>query len=137
MITSFSLLVAASALLGPALSAPVLAQAAMGPEAFIKKWDPDKDGTLDMTEVKNAASAHFRTVDRDKDGKLSQKDVDGMITETDFKKFNPDGDKTLEENEYLNLVEARFNAANPDGDKTIEADELTTAAGKSLMSLLQ
>ncbi len=58
-------------LFGAALSAV----AAMSTSAFVadasallKKWDPDHGGTLDLSEVKKAASARFAHLDGDHDG---------------------------------------------------------------------
>jgi hypothetical protein len=36
--------------------------------------DPDKDGTLDLAEVKAAATALFTSLDPDKDGTLDARD---------------------------------------------------------------
>lgn len=138
MTTRLILGIVALPLLSAALISPALGQG-VTPDAksFIKKWDPDNDGTLDMKEVQRSAQARFNAADSDKDGKLTQKDVEGAISPDEFKKANPDNDTTLEMNEYAALVEQRFKAANPDGDTTIEDDELTTVAGKALMGLLQ
>ena len=78
----------------------------------VKAFDTDADGTLDLAEVKKAASALFAKLDRDHDG-------------------------TLTLDEYLSVVEQRFKAANPDSDGTLDAKELSTPAGRALLRLLR
>jgi len=80
----------------------------------VKAFDTDADGTLDLAEVKKAASALFAKLDRD-----------------------PDHDGTLTLDEYLSVVEQRFKAANPDSDGTLDAKELSTPAGRALLRLLR
>src|SRR5581483_11557991 len=78
----------------------------------IKRFDTDADGTLDLAEVKKAATALFA-------------------------KLDPDHDGTLALDEYLAVVEQRFNAANPDHDGTLDAKELSSPAGRALLRLLR
>jgi hypothetical protein len=42
----------------------------------------------------------------------------------------------MDKSKYLNLVEARFNAADTDHDATVSQSELNTPAGKALARLL-
>ncbi len=61
----------------------------------MKTWDSDHDGTIDSKESLAAiGNASFAKADVNKDG-------------------------TLDKSEYLNLVEARFNAADTDHDGTV------------------
>lgn len=120
---------------------PALAQAQSSGQQrttdVIKKWDPDKDGTLDRAEVKKAATARFRQLDPDKDGTLDRKEAaKAGIGKADFAKADPDKDGTIDQNEYLALVEQRFKAANPDSDGTVGAAELKSPAGQALLALL-
>ena len=78
----------------------------------IRAFDTDNDGTLDLAEVKKAASAQFSKLDRDHDGTLTQ-------------------------DEYLAVVEQRFNAADPDKDGTLDRKELNSRAGQALLHLLR
>src|SRR5262245_50036836 len=64
------------------ISAALLAQA--GSAAFaaprvnpIKMFDTDSDGTLDLAEVKKAASALFAKLDHDHDGTLDRRELAG------------------------------------------------------------
>jgi Ca2+-binding EF-hand superfamily protein len=109
----------------------------LAPGAFIQQWDPDRDGTLDINEIRKAAEARFDSLDRSKDGKLDRKEAAGVVSAREFSAANPDKDATLEKNEYMVLVEARFKAANPDNDGTLDAKELASPAGRALMRLLQ
>src|SRR5581483_8741345 len=103
----------------------------------IKRFDTDADGTLDLAEVKKAATALFAKLDPDRDGTLSQRELAGRLSAREFAAADPDHDGTLALDEYLAVVEKRFNAANPDGDGTLDAKELRTPAGRALLRLLR
>jgi Ca2+-binding EF-hand superfamily protein len=99
--------------------------------------DPDRDGTLDLREVKRAASALFHKLDGDKDGTLTLKELRGRLGRAEFRKADPDRDGTLSKREYLAVVEGRFRAANPDRDGTLDARELASPRGRALLRLLK
>jgi Ca2+-binding EF-hand superfamily protein len=103
----------------------------------IQMFDTDNDGTLDLAEVKKAASALFARLDRDRDGTLDKRELAGRLSPKEFAAADPDHDGTLTLNEYLAVVEQRFNAANPDKDGTLDAKELNTSAGRALLRLLR
>jgi Ca2+-binding EF-hand superfamily protein len=103
----------------------------------IRMFDTDNDGTLDLAEVKKAASAMFARLDRDHDGTLDKRELGGRLSAKEFAAADPDHDGTLTEDEYLAVVEQRFNAANPDKDGTLDAKELNTTAGRALLRLLR
>ena len=125
-------LILAIALVGAGL--PALAASRVNP---IKMFDTDNDGTLDLTEVKKAASALFAKLDRDHDGTLDKRELAGRLSAKELAAADPDHDGTLTIEEYLAVVEQRFNAANPDRDGTLDAKELNTPAGKALLRLLR
>ena len=102
----------------------------------IKMFDTDADGTLDLDEVKKAASALFARLDRDHDGTLDRHELAGRVSARELAAADPDHDGTLSLDEYLAVVQQRFNAANPDGDWTLDAKELATPAGRALLKLL-
>ena len=54
--------------------------------------DPDKDGTVDLDEVKAAASALFDKLDVDHDGTLDRKELKDRISVEDWKIADPDND---------------------------------------------
>lgn len=122
----------AAALAGASL--PALAASRVNP---IKMFDTDNDGTLDLTEVKKAASALFAKLDRDHDGTLDKRELAGRLTARELAAADPDHDGTLTTEEYLAVVEQRFNAANPDRDGTLDARELNSPAGQALLRLLR
>ena len=103
----------------------------------IKMFDTDNDGTLDLAEVKKAASALFAKLDRDHDGTLDRRELAGRLSAGELAAADPDHDGTLTVDEYLAVVEQRFNAANPDKDGTLDARELNTRAGQALLRLLK
>jgi Ca2+-binding EF-hand superfamily protein len=103
----------------------------------IRMFDADNDGTLDLAEVKKAASALFAKLDRDHDGTLDKRELRGRLSAKELAAADPDHDGTLTEDEYLAVVEQRFNAANPDKDGTLDAKELATSAGRALLRLLR
>jgi Ca2+-binding EF-hand superfamily protein len=43
-------------------------------------FDTDNDGTLDLAEVKKAASALFAKLDRDHDGTLDKRELAGRLS---------------------------------------------------------
>ena len=103
----------------------------------IQMFDTDNDGTLDLAEVKKAASAAFAKLDRDHDGTLDRRELAGKLSAKELAAADPDHDGTLTLDEYLAIVEQRFNAANRDKDGTLDAKELNSAAGKALLRLLK
>jgi len=111
--------------------------AASGGRNAIKMFDTDNDGTLDLAEVKKAASRLFGKLDRDHDGTLDRRELGRRLSAREFAAADPDHDGTLTEDEYLSLVERRFKAANPDRDGTLDEKELNTRAGLALLRLLK
>jgi Ca2+-binding EF-hand superfamily protein len=103
----------------------------------IKEFDTDNDGTLDLAEVKKAASGLFAKLDRDHDGTLDRRESAGRLSARELASADPDRDRTLTSDEYLAVVEQRFNAADTDKDGTLEAKELNSRAGRALLRLLK
>jgi Ca2+-binding EF-hand superfamily protein len=130
----FVLLMLAVATL-PGGSRPVSAQSRR--RTPIQMFDTDNDGTLDLAEVKKAASALFARLDRDHDGTLDKRELAGRLSSKELAAADPDHDGTLTADEYLAVVEQRFNAADPDKDGTLDARELNTSAGRALLKLLR
>jgi Ca2+-binding EF-hand superfamily protein len=103
----------------------------------VKMFDTDNDGTLDLAEVKKAASALFAKLDPDHDGTLDARELRGRLTAKELAAADPDHDGTLTLDEYLAVVEQRFKAADPDHDGTLDAKELKSPAGRALLKLLR
>src|SRR5215831_17225379 len=125
------------------LAAGVLAMGQLPAQAAARRADPirmfdaDKDGTLDLAEVKKAASDLFTKLDRDHDGTLDKRELAGRLTAGELAAADPDHDGTLTQDEYLAVVEQRFNAADPDKDGTLDRKELNSKAGQALLHLLR
>jgi hypothetical protein len=122
--------------LGPALLATTSVSPAFAASA-LSALDTDKDGTVDLTEAKAAASALFDKLDKDKDGTLDRKELKGRIPEKDWAVADPDNDKTITKDEYLSYVEDVFKRVDKDNDGTIDAKELRSPAGHELLLLLR
>ena len=103
----------------------------------VKMFDTDNDATLDLAEVKKAATAVFAKLDRDHDGTIDARELAGRLSAKELAAADPDHDGTLTLDEYLAVVEKRFAAADPDRDGTLEAKELKSAAGRALLRLLK
>lgn len=116
---------------------PSLAASAAPAGNSIKLLDTDADGTLDLAEVKKAATALFTKLDPDRDGTLDRRELAGRLTARELAAADPDHDGTLTLDEYLAVVEQRFNAANPDHDGTLDVRELSSPAGRALLRLLR
>ena len=114
---------------------PVLAQSRHS--NWIRMFDTDNDGTVDLAEAKKAASALFDKLDREHDGTLDKRELARRLTPKEFAAADPDHDGTLTKDEYLAAVEQRFTAADPDHDGTLDAKELNTKAGQALLRLLK
>ena len=114
---------------------PVVAKSR--PSNWIRMFDPDNDGTVDLAEAKKAESALFDKLDRDHDGTLDKRELAGRLSAKELAAADPDHDGTLTKDEYLAVVEQRFNTANPDNDRTLDAKELGTPAGQALLRLLR
>src|ERR1700692_6198 len=105
------------------------------PSNWIRMFDTDNDGTVDLAEAKKAASALFDKLDRDHDGTLGKRELARRLTPKEFAAADPDPDGTLTKEEDLAAVEQRFTAADPDHDGTLDAKELNTKAGQALLRL--
>jgi Ca2+-binding EF-hand superfamily protein len=104
---------------------------------LVKMFDTDNDGTLDLAEVKKAASGLFAKLDRDHDGTLDKRELAGRLSAKELAAADPDHDGTLTVDEYLAVVEQHFNAADTDKDGTLDAKELNSAAGRALLRLMK
>jgi hypothetical protein len=117
-------------------AAGVTVAATPSPEASVAKHDKDSDKTLDLAEVKAAASEHFDKLNKDGDTTLETKEVQGVLGEKAFKAADPDNDGSLSKDEYLALVEKLFKKADPDHDGTLDATELKSKSGTALRKLI-
>jgi Ca2+-binding EF-hand superfamily protein len=103
----------------------------------VQTFDTDHDGTVDINEVKNAASTMFDRLDRDHDRTLDARELRGRLNVKQLAAANPDHDGTLTKDEYLAVVEKRFKAADSDGAATLDSKELKSRSGRALYRLLK
>jgi hypothetical protein len=59
----------------------------------------------------------------------------GLVSYQQFQKANTEKNRTLDQNEFLALVEQLFRAADKDNDGTLDKKELQSSAGKALLRL--
>src|SRR6266550_4677770 len=109
----------ALALVGLALVAPPTQAAGVNADGFIRQWDADHDGTLDLGEVKKAAGARFDQLDRDRHGTLDRRELGATMSVREFRQADADKDGTLDKN----------------GDGKLDKKELNSPAGRSLLRL--
>ncbi len=121
-IRSIAMLFGAVSLFAAPLAIPALSQASAA--TALTAADTDKDGTLDINEVKAAAAAEFDKLDKDKDGTIDLKEAAHHVSKKNFIAADPDKDKTLSKDEYVALAVTLFKAANPDGDSTIDFERI-------------
>lgn len=81
----------------------------------------------------DAATKLFKQLDTDHDRTLDRKEMEGCLTEADWKAVNRDNDNTLELDEWLTIVRQCFNAADANKDGKLTAHELDSPAGQSLV----
>ena len=135
---------------GPAAHAEtgpvVLAQADPGPLTRrpeerqsdpLRAFDIDKDGTLDLAEVKSAAAARFDELNPDADDSLDEREAAPVLQGQAFRQADADGDGKVNKAEYLAYAERMFLLANPDKDGTLDRTELASEAGQALLRLLR
>jgi hypothetical protein len=100
-------------------------------------YDTDKDGTLDLDEIKAAAAAAFDRLDKDKDGTVDHKETGLHMSRRELKEADTDNDGTLSKDEYLALAEKLFKEADKNQDGKLTARELRTVPGHALLRLIK
>ena len=135
--TSLAVLVLAATVALPLTPVPGAWARSASATKEMRAIDTDKDGSIDLNEVQSAGEATFDKLEKDKDGTLTTKELQGRVSRKEMKAADSDSDGTLDKKEYAALIEQRFKAADPDGDGTLDAKELKKPAGRSLMQLLK
>lgn len=107
---------------GPTLAAPVA---------------PTVDGTLDLAQMEAAAAAAFEKLNKDGDTTLDYSEAKERLSRDAFLAADPDADKTLSKQEYVEMAEKLFNAADTNNNGVLDAKELRSHAGQALLRLLQ
>ena len=104
-------------------------------DAFLQQWDIDHEGTLSIDEIKKAAIARFEELDRNHKGHLSRSQLAGTLTLQQFRKADKDKNGTLDQDEFLSVIDELFQAADKDHDGTLDKRELGGSAGRTLLKL--
>ena len=102
-----------------------------------RAYDIDKDGTLDLAEVKSAAAARFDELNPDADDSLDEREAAPVLQGQAFRQADANGDGKVSKAEYLAYVERMFLLANPDKDGTLDRAELASEAGQALLRLMR
>jgi len=103
----------------------------------MQAFDVNKNGKLELAEVKSAAAARYDELNPDLDDKMDEKEAAAVLKGAEFRQADGDGDGTVDKAEYLAYVERMFTLANPDKDGALERAELDAPAGQALMRLLR
>ena len=105
--------------------------------ASFQAIDRNRDGMLDLDEIKRVASAKFDALDRNHAGTLSRREVGRLrLSRKYFAAGDPDKDGTLTKDEYLAIVEQRFKAADINHKGTLSLAEFNSRAGLPLRRLI-
>ena len=103
----------------------------------MRAFDVNKDGKLELAEVKSAAAARFDELNPDGDDALDEREAAPVLPGEAFRAADTDKNGTVSKAEYLAYVEGMFVAANPDKDGSLERAEVDSKAGQSLMKMLR
>jgi len=114
------------------IAAPVSPALAKKPSP-VATLDTDNDSTVDLNEINKSAEALFGKLEKDNDGTIEPKELQGRLSKKEFKAADPDNDGTLDKNEFLAVVESLFKAADPDNDGTLDDKEFASKQGKALL----
>ena len=109
--------------------------APLGRPASFEAIDRNRDGKLDLDEIKKAAAALFDELDIDRRGALSRFKLRRRLSGQDLATAGMDKCETLTKDEYLSIVELRFEATDADHDGTISRAEFYSTAGLALRRL--
>ena len=103
----------------------------------MQAFDINKNGKLELAEIKSAAAARFDELNPDQDDGLEAREATPVLQGAAFREVDTDGNGMVSKAEYLAYVERMFEAANPDKDGSLERAELGTKAGRALLLLLR
>jgi len=107
----------------------------LGRPASFAAVDRNRDGKLDLDEIKKAAAALFDELDIDRGGVLSRSKLRRRLSGKDWANAGFDKYETLTKDQYLSIVELRFEAADADHDGKISRSEFYSTAGLALRRL--
>ena len=100
--------------------------------ASFEAMDRDRDGTLDIDEVKRAAAAKFDELDTEHLGVVRTAKLRRRLSRSELAAHKGE----ISKNDYLAIVQKRFDAADADHDGTLSRAEFRSLAGLALRRLL-
>ena len=103
----------------------------------MRAFDVNKNGKLELAEIKSAAAARFDELNPDGDDSLDEREAAPVLPGEAFRAADTDKNGTVSKAEYLAYVEQVFNVANPDRDGSLDRAELDGKNGQALMKLLR
>ena len=103
----------------------------------MRAFDVNKDGTLELAEIKSAAAARFDELNPDVDDSLDEREAAPVLPGEAFRAADTDKNGTVNKAEYLAFVEQMFNVANPDRDGSLDRAELDSKNGQALVKMLR
>ncbi len=103
----------------------------------MRAFDVNKNGKLELAEVKSAAAARFDELNPDQDDSLDEREAAAVLPGESFRQADANKDGKVSKAEYLAYVEQMFDRANPDKDGALERAELESKAGQALMHMLR
>lgn len=121
---------------GPGMAGPGMGMGApgrggMGPMAFLRDADANKDGVITLDEAVAAAEKRFATMDRSKDGVVDQADFANMRKEmVDYRvkrfihHFGADKDNKVTREQFAAKAADRFSRMDFDNNGVIDRAEL-------------
>ena len=109
--------------------------APIGRPASFAAIDSNRDGKLDLDEIKKAAAALFDELDMNRSAVLSRSKLGRRLSGKDLPSGGMGKYGMLTKDEYLSIVELRFAATDADHDGTITRAEFYSSACLALRRL--
>jgi Ca2+-binding EF-hand superfamily protein len=103
----------------------------------MQAFDVNKNGKLELAEIKSAAAARFDELNPDGDDALDEREAAPVLPGEAFRAADTDRNGTVNKAEYLAYVEQMFNVTNPDRDGSLDRAELDSKNGQALMKMLR
>ena len=103
----------------------------------MRAFDVNKNGKLELAEIKSAAAARFDELNPNGDDALDERAAAPVLPGEAFRTADTDKNGTVNKAEYLAYVEQVFNVANPDRDGSLDRAELDSRNGQAVMKLLR
>ena len=103
--------------------------------AFIEQYDADQEGTVKLEQIRRAAVERFQVLDRKHKGTLTRSQLAGVLNFQQFRKADKNKHGSLDQDEFLSVIEKVFQEADTDHDGTLDQKELSSSAGQALIRM--